>query len=192
MLAWTQLRNRARLSAAPPPTPDAIGDQPAERRDSQGKPRVMPGTSDLAVHKENTGFPGQAEIFAFYGVTRLALLALMVASAFWPENGGPIRSVEDVSNRLGPVVMSNPRLLRGFGNWDANHFLQIAGGGYSDTSLPAFFPLYPLLLHVLSLGHPAVLIVLGVLVNLVLSGAAIVLFARSWLLITPPWSGRLA
>lgn len=151
---------------------------PADGR--QGRPAVRLDARDGAVAEDARKlFPEQAQIVAFYGATRLALIVLMLASTIWPQNGGPIRSVEHADNRFGSVVMSNPGLLRGFGNWDANHLLQIAGTGYGpDRSLPAFFPLYPLLLHALSLGRPTVLIALGLLLSFIFSGAAIVLFAR--------------
>lgn len=147
----------------------------AERGHPTGKRLGIGARAGISVWVESRA---EAQIVAFYAVTRLALLGLMLASLVWPQNGGPIRSVEHVDNRLGPVVLSSPRFLRGFGNWDANHFLQIAGGGYDHGTLTAFFPLYPLLIHVLSLGRPGLLIAVGVLVNLVLSAAAIVLFAR--------------
>jgi hypothetical protein len=74
-------------------------------------------------------------------------------------------------------VLSSPALLRGFGYWDASHFLQIAATGYDRLQFP-FFPLYPLLLHVLSLGRPRLLVAAGLVLSFVLAGAAIVLLAR--------------
>lgn len=178
-LAWTRFQNRARLLPASPRMAKPIDDWAEEGRHRRGKPRVLPGTDHLAVEEEPQGHRELLQIVAFYGATRLGLIALMLASTLWPENGGPIRSVQHTDNRFGSVVMSNPGFLRGFGNWDANHLLQVAGAGYGhDSSLPAFFPLYPLLLHVLSLGRPTMLIAVGLVVSLVLSGAAIVQFAR--------------
>jgi hypothetical protein len=53
-----------------------------------------------------------------------------------------------------------------FVQWDARWFLQIARNGYDETSA-AFFPLYPLVLHVLGSS-----IVTGTLVSLVAGGVA--------------------
>ncbi len=52
------------------------------------------------------------------------------------------------------VAESTNPLLAVWGRWDAVHYLDVASRGYYGTDM-AFFPLYPLLIHVLgsALGH---------------------------------------
>ena len=59
-----------------------------------------------------------------------------------------------------------------FAQWDTRWFLQIARNGYDETSA-AFFPVYPLVLHVLGSTTAA-----GALVSLVAGGIAAVAVAR--------------
>lgn len=62
---------------------------------------------------------------------------------------------------------SNIPLLAVWGRWDAEHYIGIAADGYSGTE-PAFFPLYPLLIHLVGrlLGN---LLIAGLLISNVAS-----------------------
>ncbi|GAA1629625.1 mannosyltransferase family protein [Actinoplanes couchii] len=51
-------------------------------------------------------------------------------------------------------------VLLGWNNWDAGHYVRIAESGYGiGPGFPAFFPLYPLLIHLLGGGIGAALVV---------------------------------
>ncbi|HYW54138.1 MAG TPA: mannosyltransferase family protein [Dongiaceae bacterium] len=60
------------------------------------------------------------------------------------------------------AASDNP-LLAVWGRWDAEHYLRIAGQGYFGTE-PAFFPLYPLLIRIVS-GFTGSLLVAGLIVS---------------------------
>ena len=60
------------------------------------------------------------------------------------------------------AASANP-LLAVWGRWDAEHYLRIAGQGYFGTE-PAFFPLYPLLIRIVS-GFTGSLLVAGLIVS---------------------------
>jgi hypothetical protein len=68
------------------------------------------------------------------------------------------------------AASDNP-LLAVWGRWDAEHYLRIAGQGYFGTE-PAFFPLYPLLIRIVS-GFTGSLLVAGLIVSNVASFLAL-------------------
>jgi hypothetical protein len=115
-------------------------------------------------------------VILLYASTRLALYGLVAASFVWPRTGAqPLASVS--LNRLEPVVMANPAPLRPFAQWDGVHYLNIAAQGYAWARNAGFFPLYPLLMHVLAFGQSR-LILAGLAVNAAAAGIAVVLLAR--------------
>src|SRR5947209_9306929 len=114
-------------------------------------------------------------LLVFYVLTRAGLYALVGASFVWPENGGPLRSIRIYP--LSSVAAANPAALRPFANWDADHYIQIAGAGYSGR-LPAFFPLFPALMRIVALGRPEWMIAAGLLINVVAGCVAAVLLLK--------------
>ncbi|TMK94899.1 MAG: hypothetical protein E6G42_03765, partial [Actinobacteria bacterium] len=65
-------------------------------------------------------------------------------------------------------------LFNTFAQWDAQWFVHIADHGYDSKQATSFFPLYPLLVHGVSLVLRST-VVAGVLVSLVAAGIAAVL-----------------
>jgi hypothetical protein len=75
------------------------------------------------------------DVTVTFVVTRLPLLAIAeLASMVIGQRPG-----------IHYAASANP-LLAVWGRWDAEHYLGIATNGYTGTE-PAFFPLYPLLIH---------------------------------------------
>ena len=71
----------------------------------------------------------------------------------------------------------NP-LLAVWGRWDAEHYLRIAGQGYFGTE-PAFFPLYPLLIRIVS-GFTGSLLVAGLIVSNAAASSRCCTSTSSW------------
>src|SRR5205085_12681350 len=65
-------------------------------------------------------------------------------------------------------------LFNTFAQWDAQWFVHIADHGYDSKQATSFFPLYPLVVHGVSLVVRST-VVAGVLVSLVAAGVAAVL-----------------
>jgi hypothetical protein len=57
------------------------------------------------------------------------------------------------SIKHGFVTLSLGTLLRSWETGDVNNYLSIAANGYTHDFLTAFFPLYPLLIRIFTLGH---------------------------------------
>jgi Mannosyltransferase (PIG-V) len=115
-----------------------------------------------------------APVVAAYGLSR----AVVVLAAVVVEAG---------------LIGSNPRLVHGdpapilgsLTTWDGDWFLHIAQGGYHLEPKPgssyldyAFFPLYPALVHLLSMMAPQFLALAAVALNWVLFGIALALLVR--------------
>lgn len=59
--------------------------------------------------------------------------------------------------------------IASFGNWDGQHFLNIAQKGYINSYELAFFPLYPVLIKILDTFLPASALIVGIGLNWVLT-----------------------
>ena len=103
------------------------------------------------------------------GLTMLAFLAALLIPAYATHNG--------VAPQLPLMSPWAERLVGVWGNWDGEWFLHIAEVGYRpDEPTSPFFPLYPLLVRGVSLGLGHNYVLAGVIVSLLLSLAAFVLF----------------
>ncbi len=79
-----------------------------------------------------------------------------------------------VSSSLGQV--GNVLAATGV-RWDSIHYLDIAAHGYSNASSTVFFPLYPLLVHVVGLALSSA-VLSGLLLSLVAFGIALTILHR--------------
>lgn len=68
--------------------------------------------------------------------------------------------------------------IAGLGNWDGKHFLAIADSGYTERLQYAFFPLYPLVVNVISKVLNISLLSAGISVNLISSFGIIYFFIK--------------
>ncbi len=73
--------------------------------------------------------------------------------------------------------MSAPAFLRPLAQWDGGQYVEIAANGYHGY-LPVWFPLYPLLMRIVTTGHAQWLLAAGLAVNLVAGAVAVGLLAR--------------
>lgn len=102
---------------------------------------------------------------------RIALLVIGIIAPFYLSTFGnmfPYAQERLISSGL-------PEWLWAYGNFDGVHYVTIATYGYIDQYTQAFFPLYPLLIHLLS-GGQSVLIVGLLLSNIAFMGALIILY----------------
>ncbi len=77
------------------------------------------------------------EVLIDFAATRIAIIVIAELAAVI------------IGQRAGTHVQESSHvLLAVWGRWDAVHYLEIATQGYSGTNM-AFFPLYPLLIHLL-------------------------------------------
>jgi len=101
------------------------------------------------IVKQKTAWKEAAWIF---GLSRLMILLLSyLAVTFLPISSlysymytGPKQCTDTIADNLTCFLVS-------WWRWDATHYVQIAYDGYSQASLTAFFPLFPLLIH--SMGY---------------------------------------
>lgn len=106
--------------------------------------------------------------------SRLLIVLAGVASVLWVPHRSGFGIPAGVTKQLGPVANA---LVASAVRSDAFHYLAIADYGYTHNSGdPVFFPLYPLLIHVL--GFITGSILAGVLISVVSFAIALVLLHR--------------
>lgn len=114
---------------------------------------------------------------AFLGSRVIVWLASFIALARFGENiYAP--SALDPANLTAPFrSVSLDKLVAPLGRWDSVSYLQIAHAGYQNRLSTAFYPLYPLLVHVGSV-IPVAPLVIGGLISAVAAVAALALLHR--------------
>ena len=115
-----------------------------------GSPRVEPGWTLVGIR------------VAYWVGTALALLWLPLRQGIAPFHAYEART---------------DLLFNTFAQWDAQWFVHIADHGYDSKQATSFFPLYPLVVHGVSLVVRST-VVAGVLVSLVAAGVAAVLIVE--------------
>lgn len=117
---------------------------------------------------------------------RLANGALMAAVCYF-LNGSYVHIVPqlDANGRpdgtyTGPTRGSAPSefVLNIWQRWDANHYLSIAGHGYTDSLSTAFLPLYPALIRAVSVVFAGNLVAAALTISTVATVATLVLLYR--------------
>jgi hypothetical protein len=148
-----------------------------------GPPDIAPGDEGAAVPA-----PVRAGALAEARDARRAFLAAAGSRAFLVVVA--LITTFTVGLRARPVFMRDPshievftglarRLLEPWANWDGVWFIRIAAAGYHSHALsPAFFPLYPLAVRVVTplAGH--FYVVAGIVVSVVCYAAAMVVLYR--------------
>src|SRR5689334_12114870 len=96
--------------------------------------------------------PPWAAVLIFLLVTRAVLtIPAMLGANLWNLQSG--------ADAVGPVAADPHTFPHVWARWDTGFYLQIATGGYQPGGDElAFFPLYPLLIGLLSLGQPGLMI----------------------------------
>jgi Gpi18-like mannosyltransferase len=90
----------------------------------------------------------QNRVFGLFLTWRVGLfLVAFLATLILPFKG----SFPYINQELIPTHL--PSWVWGFGNFDGVHYLRLAQMGYSSEFTQAFFPIYPLLVYLFSLGR---------------------------------------
>lgn len=90
------------------------------------------------------------EIVAIFLMWRIGLfLIAFLAISLFPQFGGSFPYYNQVLK-----ITNLPQWIWSFGNFDGVHYLRIAQNGYDAQYSQAFFPLYPLLIHILASFFP--------------------------------------
>lgn len=170
-----------RYQAAAPPSParDATP-QPASARGP------LMGGSPAAVGQRWHAWAGAAlaqswvrDILLLFVATRLGLMLVTYVGYIL------VLAPDYSTHSLGALSVATS-----WDKWDAVHYLAIAGYGYPTATETAFFPLYPLVTHLISLpfGLGGVYWAAVVVSNLAFLGVMVLLY----LVTVPLWGGRVA
>ena len=133
--------------------------------------------------------PLPTALSALYASRLIVWVAAMIALAVAPPAAAIVSGFD-------PTGVTHPfhsalldRLLAPAGRFDTTWYISIAQHGYTGYEHHAFFPLYPLAIHVLDwvVGQP---LISGLIISLVCFGASLVLLQRLVLLDFP--DGRVA
>ncbi len=128
----------------------------------------------MGRYQENPGsIPRMATItiiFIYLFFRIVDLVVATIAPYFLPYLGFfPYKEILDLS-RL-------PYFLSGFGNFDGVHYIRIASHGY-DNFEQAFFPLYPLVIRMVSIILGGRMVFAGIVVSWFFGGFGLVLLAK--------------
>ncbi|HEU4978806.1 MAG TPA: mannosyltransferase family protein [Solirubrobacteraceae bacterium] len=154
---------------------------------------AIPGTAGLAIARPAAAWrPALGRALRAAVLTRLGIWAAGVwAVALWGTAGGAWRY--DPAGVTRPYGRLGDALVAPLARWDSVWYLAIAHDGYpaQDPQRPAFFPLYPALVHAAGavLGSP---LVAGALLSAACAIAAFVLLARLTELELGPQAARWA
>ena len=128
--------------------------------------------------------PGARAFWTVVGI-RVAFWVGTALTLLWQRPGGP-RGDRNLALPIFQAYNSHTDLLfNTFTQWDAGWFLNIARNGYGGEQAAAFFPVYPLLVHVLAWVTRS-LVVAGVLISLAGAGLAAVAVVRIGRALLPP------
>ena len=114
---------------------------------------------------------GLVELYVF---TRAAIYGLIAFSFLWPRYGSP--RIPGTGHPIAQAVPI-PGFLLPLMNWDAGEFVRVAADGYDSRTVP-YFPLYPLAIHILSLGQRAWMPFVALAISLLATGLAAVILSR--------------
>lgn len=106
----------------------------------RASPPVREGTDSTPRRAELRWRPLVLEAAAIWLVTRISYAALTYYAILYTRGG----------QRLSPAI-SLHALISSWNQWDSYHYVAIATRGYYDVQPTAFFPLYPILIHLLIL-----------------------------------------
>ncbi|WP_369070488.1 mannosyltransferase family protein [Kineococcus terrestris] len=113
----------------------ATGQRPARAARADGRSRVLAALAALSALRP---LGSAAGLLAVWLVAVVG--AMTVSLATLPVDLGP-----DYAHLDG-----YPLPVQALVRWDANHYLAIAQDGYTQVIQPAFYPLYPLLVHLVA------------------------------------------
>ena len=108
-------------------------------------PRSAAGTADKSGTATRRELPWRVialNATAIWAVTRVAYIGFTYFAILFSSG----------SRQLTGQSISPDQLLNTWVHWDGHWYIRIATQGYYDVQSAAFFPLYPLLIHIVTLG----------------------------------------
>jgi hypothetical protein len=164
-----------------------------DRRDAMGQAQQLAGTEVLRARPAEAEIDDRGVVYAWAAASAalLSRVVVFVAGYYWTTRHGTVvvsPLIRDVRYAEALHGLAG-RLFDTWAHWDGVWFVRIASTGYTHPNSPAFFPLYPMLIHVVSFVTGGNFVIAGIIVSLAAYSAAMVLLFK---LVRPLFGGSVA